>query len=95
MSPLALSGSICTSERKDRTVEVSGTTWITVGSPSRIRWAVTTTAGCAKPAWRPTGRPRSSSTTSPELSIEPSRFVVTERGSQLLAHSFLAETAHR
>ena len=43
----------------------------TLGAASRIRCAVTTTAGWRKPASCPVGNPRSRSTTSPEVSIEP------------------------
>src|SRR5680860_516028 len=69
--PLDGSASISTSEAKARTVDVSGTTWTTEGEASSRRWAVTTTAGCRKPASRPIGEPKSTATTSPEFSIEP------------------------
>jgi hypothetical protein len=43
--PLPASGTIATSAPHGRMLEVSGTTWTTDGAASRIRWAVTTTAG--------------------------------------------------
>ena len=69
--PFAGSTSISTSEANPRTVDVSGTTWTTLGPASNTRCAVTTTAGWRNPASRPAGTPRSKSTTSPEVSIEP------------------------
>src|SRR5680860_280306 len=55
---------------------VRGTTCTTVGPARRTRCAVTTTAGRRRPASDPSGKPRSMSTTSPEVSIEPSLVVV-------------------
>src|SRR5579862_3897491 len=82
------------SEWKSRRVEVSGTTKTTEGSASRIRRAEATTAGWRKPASRPSGSPRSRSTTSPEFSIEPGRLVSAQRLSELLAGSVLAQSAN-
>src|SRR5688500_17951696 len=79
------------SERKGRIVVVSGTTWTTDGSASRIRWDVTRTAGCRKPASRPSGMPSSRSTTSPELGIEPGGFLVPQRRGQFRAEAVLPE----
>ena len=52
-----------------RIARVNGTTWTTFGPPLRIRCAVTTMAGRRSPASVPAGIPRSSSTTSPGVSI--------------------------
>ena len=90
-----MSGSIVISDAKPRMVVVSGTTWITFGCASRMRWAVTTTAGCRKPTSRPSGSPRSRSTTSPEVSIEPIDFILPERCGELFPDTVLAEAPDR
>src|ERR1035437_2349886 len=86
---------MATSESKFRTVEVRGTTWITDGSAFKMRWAVTTTAGWRKPASRPSGSPRSRSTTSPDVGIEPGCLVVSERSGELAAHTVLSKRPNR
>ncbi len=78
-SPFVPSAGISTSVANPRLVEVSGTIWSTAGSASRIRCAVRITAGCRNPASRPSGVPRSRSTMSPEVSIEPLGFGSGER----------------
>ncbi len=65
------SGSSTTSDANARTVVVNGTIGRTLGPAWRTHWAVTTTAGCRKPASRPVGGPRSRSTTSPEIAGRP------------------------
>lgn len=89
LSPLWSSASIMTSEPLSRRVLVSGTTWTTFGPPRRICAAVTMTAGRRSPASVPVGAPRSSSTTSPCVSIEPRQFVVAKGGRQVLPDGFL------
>src|SRR3990170_1566704 len=84
-----------TSDPNPRMALVSGTTCTTLGVASRMRWAVTTTAGCRKPAFRPAGTPRSNSTTSPEISIKPIRLGAGERSLQLQTDPVLAQTPHR
>ena len=88
--PLCGSASIRTSDPKSRRVEVTGTTWTTDGAPSSSRCAVTTTAGCRYPASRPTGVPRSTVTTSPEVSIEPGGVCCVRVGAQVLGDLVLA-----
>jgi hypothetical protein len=61
----------------------------------RIRCAVTITAGCRNPASRPSGAPRSRSTTSPELGIEPHLFVGLERRLEITPDPVLAQRPHR
>src|SRR3990170_4806726 len=92
--PLLASGSITISDRKRRIVVVSGTTWITLGEASRVRCAVATTAGWRKPVSIPAGTPRSRSTTSPEVGIEPGDFVGRWVRAQVLPDTVLAEPAH-
>ena len=76
--PLASSGLMSTSVPLGRIVRVSGTTWTTFGPPRRMRPAVRTTARRRSPASLPAGVPRSTSTTSPGVSIEPRHLVVGE-----------------
>lgn len=89
------------SDMNPRIVDVSGTTWTTLGCASSVRSAVTITAGCVNPASRPTGCPNSTSTMSParngspEIGIEPGDLVVAERSGQLLTHPRLAQRTHR
>lgn len=47
------------------------------------------------PALDPAGAPRSSSTTSPGVSIEPGGFLVGQRGGEIAADPVLAEHADR
>src|SRR5688572_9237149 len=90
-SPVPTSAMTRTSEPNSRSVVVRGTTWITFADSSSISWAVTTTTGCLKPASRPAGAPRSRSTTSPEVSIEPVDLVFGERTAQLFADPLLSQ----
>ena len=92
--PLCGSASIRTSDPKSRRVEVTGTTWTTDGAPSSSRCAVTTTAGCRYPASRPTGVPRSTVTTSPEVSIEPGDIRCVRVGTQVLGDLVLTQAPH-
>ena len=59
-----------------------------------MRWAVTTTAGRWKPASLPSGEPRSMSTTSPEVSIEPLDLVVGQYGREVLSYLILMQPPH-
>src|SRR5687768_9134668 len=67
---------------------------MTLGSPASTRSAVTTIAGRTSPASDPDGVPRSSSTTSPEVSIEPIGLLAPERRGELSADLLLPEEAH-
>src|ERR687892_71501 len=76
-------------------VRVSGTICMTRGGRARMRCAVTVTAGRVRPAsdlWR---RPRSTSTMSPEVSIEPLRLIRVQRLREIDRHLLLTEYAHR
>lgn len=93
LSPLCPSGSMTILEPLSWIVRVRGTTWTTLGPPRRTLSAVITTAGLRRPASAPAGVPRSSSTTSPGVSIEPVNFVVSQRCGQVAPYSFLLEQA--
>lgn len=60
----------------------------------RLDWAVTTTAGRNSPASDPVGTPRSSSTTSPEVSIEPVGLCLFQGLGEVLAHLLLAQHSY-
>lgn len=93
--PLPSSGSMTTSVLLCRMVRVNGTTWTTFRRPLRTRRAVTTTAGRRSPASLPAGIPRSSSTTSPGVSIQPRGLAVGELRRKLSRHDVLPESLDR
>ena len=84
------SGSRCCSMR---IVRVKGTTWTTLGPPLRMRAAATTTAGRRSPASLPAGLPRSSSTTSPGVSIEPRGLNIGQLCREVPCHGVLTKRA--